>query len=138
SSASASRSPRATESTGVAPDEDKDEGGRMKDEVKAVRLSLHPSSFRLHPFLVALRRRVLASARFFGQPRARKSSLFAPARTARGSFRLREAFGSTPCALTFLDTHVHARWRRLSSSASPSSMPPPSPRSSRPTPLTAK
>jgi hypothetical protein len=27
----------------------KDEGGRMKDEVKR---SFHPSSFRLHPFLV--------------------------------------------------------------------------------------
>jgi hypothetical protein len=27
----------------------KDEGGRMKDEVKAKLTSLHPSSFRLHP-----------------------------------------------------------------------------------------
>jgi hypothetical protein len=27
----------------------KSEGGRMKDEVRAERLSLHPSSFRLHP-----------------------------------------------------------------------------------------
>src|SRR5215212_2899077 len=27
----------------------RDEGGRMKDEGKAQRLSLHPSSFRLHP-----------------------------------------------------------------------------------------
>src|ERR1043165_2398555 len=35
----------------------KDEGGRMKDEVKSSLLSLHPSSFRLHPFLL-LRARV--------------------------------------------------------------------------------
>jgi hypothetical protein len=42
----------------------KDEGGRMKDEVKTVCFNfiLHPSAFIL--LLVASRRRVLASARF--------------------------------------------------------------------------
>jgi hypothetical protein len=28
----------------------KDEGGGMKDEVKALKASFHPSSLRLHPF----------------------------------------------------------------------------------------
>src|SRR5207237_7867050 len=55
----------------------KDEGGRMKDEVKAELFLLHPSSFRLHPcFFSRLARKMQSSflPHFFKRPR-REGSL---------------------------------------------------------------
>src|SRR5688500_4238581 len=76
----------------------RDEGGRMKDEGTAVQLSLHPSSFRLHPCVYAFSSPAYFSTSFFWPKPGKLTKSLAPSPTpSRRSTRPRPYFGWRTC-----------------------------------------